>query len=150
MTRWTIALAAIAGASLLASCGSSSAPSALGTGNAPLAGAALPAITPLKDCGGTGGVKVKPCPVHLHVRNKSGVVVTVKGPGVVSSYLGKLNGCFNGRICYNAERYGSSETKWLITPGSSCGSADVEFDAYDAGSSEVGYFFLKVANRYCP
>jgi hypothetical protein len=149
MTRWTLALAAIAGASLLASCGSSS--SAIGAAGTAGTGATLPAaITPLKDCGGTGGVKVKPCPVHLNAHTKDGIVVTVKGPGVASSDLGRLTSCFNGLICYNAERYGSSEKKWLITPGSSCGSADVEFDAFDANGREVGYFFLKVANKYCP
>jgi hypothetical protein len=149
MTRWTIALVAIGGASLLAACGSPS--SASGGGGAAVGtGAALPAITPLKDCRGSGGVTVKPCPVHLNAHTKSGIVVTVKGHGVVSSDLGKLTSCFNGRICYNAERYGSSERKWLITPGSSCGSADVEFDAFDANGREVGYFFLKVSNRYCP
>lgn len=151
MTRWISVLTAIAAASILVSCSSAPQSSPLGTTIAPSgSGAVVPSITPLKDCGGTGGVKVKPCPVHLSIHTLSGVIVTVKGPGVKSSYLGKLNGCFNGKLCYNAERYGSSETKWVITSGSSCGSADVEFDAVDANSGQVGYFFLKVANHYCP
>ena len=151
MTRWISVLTAIAAASILASCSSAQGGSTLGTTTAPGgSGAVVPAITPLKDCGGTGGVKVKPCPVHLNKHDQSGVIVTVKGPGVTGSYLGRINGCFNGHLCYNAERYGSSETKWLITPGSSCGGADVEFDAIDANGDAVGYFFLKVANHYCP
>ena len=151
MIRLTSLFAVTAAASMLASCSSAAPSSAIGTTLAPLTGDAGTAfVTPLKDCGSAGGVKVKPCPVHLNKHTKSGVIVTVKGPGVVSSYLGKINGCFNGQLCYNAERYGSSETKWLITSGQACGSADIEFDGYDANGTEVGYFFLKVANHYCP
>ncbi|MGC1381601.1 MAG: hypothetical protein WA814_11340 [Candidatus Baltobacteraceae bacterium] len=68
---------------------------------------------------------------------------------MVNSYLGKINGCFNGYVCYNAEREGSSETQWRITSGQSCGAADVEFDGINASGGTVGYFFLKVANKYC-
>ena len=144
-------LTVTAAASLLVSCSSAPQSSAIGTTISPLgSNLSTGSVTPLKDCGGAGGVKVKPCPVHLNKHTKSGVIVTVKGPGVVNSYLGKINGCFNGQLCYNAERYGSSETKWLITPGQACGSADVEFDGVNASGSEVGYFFLKVANHYCP
>jgi len=145
----TRVLTVLAAASLLASCNSAPGHSTLGTGLSPL-GAVVAPITPLKDCNGTGGVKVKPCPVHLNEHTKSGIVVTVKGEGVVSSYLGRLIGCRNGKLCYNAERYGSSETKWLITLGQSCGNADVEFDGVNANGGEVGYYFLGVANRYCP
>jgi hypothetical protein len=106
-------------------------------------------VVPAKDCGGTGGVTVTPCPVRLTKDTKPGVVVTVSGPGVVSSYLGRINGCFNGHTCYNAEREGSSETQWRITSGPSCGRADVEFEGVDASGGKVGYFFLKVANKFC-
>lgn len=150
MTRWTSVLTVIAAASILVSCSSAQQGSPLGTSVAPVgSGAMMPSITPLKDCGSSGGVTVKPCPVHLNMHTQS-VTVRVKGPGVVQSYLGKLNGCFNGQLCYNAERKGNSELKWVITPGSSCGSADVEFDGMDADGGQVGYFFLKVANHYCP
>ncbi len=106
-------------------------------------------VMPDKDCGGTGGVTVTPCPVHLTRHTKPGIVVTVSGPGVVNSYLGKISGCFNGRICYNAEREGSSQTLWRMTSGRSCGRADVEFDGINASGQTVGYFFLKVANKFC-
>lgn len=144
MLRWLYPVTIVAASVALASCGAQQG-SALSAGVAP-AGAL---ITPLKDCAGTGGVKVKPCPVHLNIHHTDGIVVTVKGPGVVNSYLGRINGCHNGRLCYNAERYGSSYTKWLITPGQACGTADVEFDAVNASGGEVGYYFLKVANKYC-
>jgi hypothetical protein len=73
----------------------------------------------------------------------------VTGPGVVGSYLGRINACFNGRTCYNAEREGTSETQWRITSGRSCGRADVEFEGTNANGGTVGYFFLKVVNTYC-
>jgi hypothetical protein len=94
-------------------------------------------------------VTVSPCPVRLTKHTKPGILLTVSGPGVVSSYLGRINGCFNGRTCYNAEREGSSETQWRITSGRSCGRADVEFDGVNASGGTVGYYFLKVANKYC-
>jgi hypothetical protein len=124
----------------------------------PQAGSAVPqaggpshssAIMPAKDCGGTGGVKVTPCPVRLTRHTKPGIVVTVSGPGVVNSYLGKINGCFSGHLCYNLEREGSSETQWRITSGPYCGRADVEFDGVNASGQRVGYFFLGLRNRYC-
>ncbi len=110
--------------------------------------AAVPAVSPDKDCGGVH-INVKPCPVHLTRHTKAGIVVTVSGPHVVGSYLGHIASCFNGKICYNAERVGSSQTEWLITSGPSCGRADVEFDATNAHGKQVGYFFLKVSNKYC-
>jgi hypothetical protein len=109
----------------------------------------LPSVSPDKDCGGVH-VIVTPCPVKLTRHTKHGVVVTVSGPKVVGSYLGRINGCFNAQNCYNAERYGSSETQWLITSGQSCGGADVEFEGINAHGHNVGYFFLKVSNKYCP
>ena len=149
MNRWIHALAMTAAGSLLASCGSTPQQSELDAGVAPNAiGAA--SVSPFKDCGSARGVKVRPCPIHLNKHTISGIVVTVSGHHVVNSYLGRLNGCFNGELCYNAERYGSSQTQWLITSGSSCGRADVEFYGVDAAGNEVGYFFLKVANKYCP
>ena len=69
--------------------------------------------------------------MHLNKYTRQGVVVTVSGPGVVNSDLGNITGCFNGRICYNAEREGSSGLQWRITSGRSCGAADVEFDGVD-------------------
>ena len=106
-------------------------------------------VTPAKDCGGTGGVTVTPCPVRLTKHTKGGIVVTVSGPGVVSSHLGTIKGCFSGYTCYKVKREGGSETQWRITPGGYCGRADVEFDGVDASGEQVGYFFLGVRNKHC-
>lgn len=150
MFRRVNAGAAIACLSLSAAC-SGGAVNLGGTSTVPLSHRAGDAvIRPAKNCGGTGGVAVNPCPVRLTRHKKRGIVVTVSGPGVVNSYLGRLTSCFNGQICYNAERVGDSNTQWRITPGASCGTADVEFDGVDSSGAEVGYFFLKVANKYCP
>jgi hypothetical protein len=152
MFRRIDVIAAVASLFLLAACTAGQPVSLENPGVAPhTVRAGLPAgITPDKDCGGTGGVKVKPCPIRLTRHTKAGVVVTVSGPGVVNSYLGKLNGCFNGKLCYNAEREGSSQVRWRITSGRACGGADVEFDGVNASGGQVGYFFLRVSNRYCP
>lgn len=90
-----------------------------------------------------------PCAIKLTRRTKAGIVVTVRGPHVVNSYLDQLNGCLNLKNCYNAEREGSSQTQWRITPGEACGGANVEFDGVNGQGTEVGHAFLKVDNRFC-
>lgn len=55
---------------------------------APAVGPGIGAVTPEKDCGGTGGVQVKPCPIRLTKRTRHGTFVAVGGPGVVNSSLG--------------------------------------------------------------
>lgn len=116
----------------------------------PSAERSMPSVSPDKDCGSSGHVFVAPCPIRLTKHTKNGIVVTVSGPKVVNSQLGRISGCFNGQNCYNAERYGNGATQWLITSGSSCSAADVEFDGYSAHGHEVGYFFLGVKNKLCP
>jgi len=107
------------------------------------------AIQPDKDCAGAGGVRVTPCPVRLTKHTKQGVVITVKGRHVADSAIGTINSCFSGHNCYNAERLGSSRTQWLITSGTACGGADVEFDATNSHGGKVGFYFLRVSNKYC-
>lgn len=145
MIRRVNGAAALAGLFLLAACAGGATHSAGGASAVPPAD-----VRPAKDCGGTGDVQVTPCPIRLTKNNRDGIVVTVSGPGVVNSYLGRINGCFNGHLCYNAGREGSSETQWRITSGTSCGRADVEFDGVDAHGGKVGYFFLGLVNKYCP
>ena len=72
------------------------------------------------------------------------------GPGVDKSYLEDLNDCFKRQLCYNAQRDGSSQTQWLMTSGTACGRAEVEFTGVNADDWEVGHAFLKLTNRYCP
>jgi hypothetical protein len=137
-------IAAVAGLSVLAACTSAQQVSQSD------AGGLAPAISPARDCGGTAGVKVTPCPIRLTKHTKAGIVVTVSGPHVVNSYLTQLNGCFGDKFCYNAQREGSSSTQWRITSGKDCGGADVGFDGVDGQGAEVGHASLKVSNRYCP
>ncbi len=151
MFRRRDVLAAVASLSILAACAQGQSISQTGSGIAPaMLGAGLPAIAPDKGCHGTGGVKVTPCPIRLTRRTKQGILVTVSGPGVVNSYLDKLNGCFSGKLCYNIQREGSSQVQWRVTPGTACGGASIEFDGVNVSGGEVGHFFLRVSNRYCP
>jgi hypothetical protein len=144
--------AAVASLSVLGACTPGEQASQAGSAVVPQTRGAAPfgAVTPDKDCGGAGGVTVSPCPIRLTKHTKRGIVVTVSGPGVVSSDLGQITSCFSGKICYNAERRGNSQTEWRITSGQYCSAADVEFRGYNTSGALVGYFFLKVANKYCP
>jgi hypothetical protein len=152
MFRRLFAAAAVASLSILAACTPGEQVSQAGSAIAPQAPRAglLARMMPDKDCGGVGGVTVTPCPIRLTKHTKRGIVVTVSGPGVVNSYLGHITSCFSGQICYNAERKGSNQTKWRISSGQYCSAADVEFLGVNASGAEVGYFFLKVTNKYCP
>ena len=142
----TVALASV---SILAGCSAGQSVSQTTSSLVPPASGAS-AVRPNKDCAGTHGVKVTPCPITLTRRNKGGVVVTVSGPGVNASYLEELNACFSHKICYNAQRQGSSAVQWRISPGLVCGAADIQFDAYAGASQLVGDAFLKSTNEYCP
>ncbi|MGA8325475.1 MAG: hypothetical protein WB757_05270 [Candidatus Cybelea sp.] len=135
---------------VLAGCSSSSQPFNPNATSPSAGRSSLPTVSPDKDCGSAGHVVVTPCPVKLTKHTKHGIIVTVSGPKVVSSDLGSIKSCFNAQNCYNAQRYGSSQTQWLITSGSSCSGADVEFDGFNAHGQRTGYFFLEVKNKYCP
>lgn len=151
MFRRVYLAAVVANLFILAACAQGQSISQVGSGAAPkLLGAGLPSIAPDKGCRGTGGVRVMPCPVRLTRHTKQGVLLTVTGPGVVNSYLDELNGCFSGKLCYNIERDGSSQIQWRLTSGKACGGASIEFDGVGASGREVGHFFLRVSNSYCP
>ncbi|HEY6327579.1 MAG TPA: hypothetical protein VIW73_13825 [Candidatus Cybelea sp.] len=136
-------MAAAASLSMLAACTSAQQVSQTG------ASGVAPAVSPVRDCGGSGGVRVAPCPIVLTRHTKAGIVVTVSGPNVVNSYLTQLNGCSHHKFCYNAHRAGSSYTQWRITSGKDCGGADVGFDGVDGQGTEVGHASLEVSNRFC-
>ena len=87
----------------------SQAGSAVGALRAP---SLLATVTPDKDCGGASGVTVTSCPIRLTKHSKRGIVVTVSGPGVVSSNLGNIRSCFSGQVCYKVQRKGGSQTEW--------------------------------------
>ena len=145
-------IAVLAGLSVLAACASGQPSYQTGSGVVPSAQrvGSPSSITPDKGCGGVHGVKVAPCPIQLNRRSKSGIVVTVSGPGVVGSALGTIKSCYSGRTCYYAQREGSSQTQWRITPGAYCDGAILEFNGKNAGGRRVGYAFLEIANKYCP
>jgi hypothetical protein len=103
-----------------------------------------------KDCQGVRGVTVAPCPIVLTKDTKSGIVVTVSGPGVVDSVVEKLRTCSNDKVCYNLNRAGSGLTQWRLTSGRACGVADIRFFGLDSAHNKVGYAFLKATNKYCP
>lgn len=151
MFRQVRTLAVLAGFSVLAACASGEPFYQTGSAGAPSAQrVSFPSsITPDKGCGGVHGVKVAPCPIRLNRHTKSGIVVTVSGPKVVNSALGRIKSCYSGYSCYYVERDGSSRTQWLITSGEYCGGAILEFTAKNAHHRRVGYAFLEIANKYC-
>ncbi|HEY2474190.1 MAG TPA: hypothetical protein VGI19_05250 [Candidatus Cybelea sp.] len=136
-------LVAAASLSILAAC--AQAQSVPQTNTAPAS-----KVSPNKDCGGAYGVTVSPCPIRLTRHTKMGFVVTVSGPHVTNSYLGRLNACIGNKLCYNAEREGNSQVQWRITSGRDCGNAEVEFVGVNENDHEVGYAFLDLKNKYCP
>ena len=151
MIRWVDALLLTTGLTLLAACTSTATlPQAGLTMGAIRSGTGIEAgIGADAACAGSGGVQVTPCPIRLTKHTRGGIVVTVSGPGVVTSYLKTLNECHHDRLCYNAEREGNSETQWRFSSGRDCGSADVEMDGVDALGQTVGAAFLKLTNRDC-
>ena len=150
MFRQLRTLAILAALCVLAACASSQ-PYQTGSGVAPFAQSAgsSSSITPDKGCGGEHGVTVTPCPVQLSRHTKSGIVVTVSGPGVVGSTLGDIKSCYNANDCYNADRDPSNQTQWVITSGKFCGGAILEFTGRNARGKQVGYAFLDITNHYC-
>jgi hypothetical protein len=150
MSRSVRTLATLGALSVLAACASGQSFYQAGPAVAPLAQRVSSpwSISPDKGCGGVHHVKVAPCPIQLNA--KSGIVVTVSGPGVVKSALGTIQSCYSGQTCYYAARDGSSKTQWLITPGPVCGGAILEFNGENARGKRVGYTFLEINNKYCP
>jgi hypothetical protein len=142
-------LALAGGLGALAACSSGE---TISPGSAPAPSSARSAasisVSPDKACGGVRGVSVTPCPLRLTKHSKSGVVVTVGGPGVVHSSLGRINSCYSGYECFNAARNGDG-THWLITSGTYCGGGILEFLGKNSRHHVVGYAFLEIRNKYC-
>lgn len=111
----------------------------------------LPTVGPESEpCGGSGRVKVRPCPVTLTKKHPT-VEVMVAGPGVVDS-AEKTNsknrsGC--GHICEVGQSF-SSPLDYDVSAGSKCGSVAIYFYGYDGGGNTVGVGRLKVVNKACP
>ena len=97
-------------------------------------------------CSGTGGVKVRPCPVTF-TKKRDMAEVTVRGPGVTDSAVIET-ACQKKNIC-TAGQLSSKPVDWFIYPGGKCGSADIYFYGYNASGATVGIGYLKVINKTC-
>jgi hypothetical protein len=101
-------------------------------------------------CVGTGGVKVRPCPVTLTEQSPQ-VDVYISGPGVVTSAVKtnkkNLSGC--GNVCGVGQDFPSDYLEWLVSAGSKCGKAKIDFYGYNQGGATVGIGHLKVINKDC-
>src|SRR5580658_6751982 len=101
------------------------------------------------DCGGSAGVKVRPCPAKL-TKKRPTVYVRVSGPNVVNSAI-KTNsknqsGC--GDVC-EVGQYSSDPLKYDVAAGSKCGTAALSFYGYNQSGGTVGIGKLKVINKDC-
>jgi hypothetical protein len=138
------------GVSLLAGCAASSQQaSQSGSAIVPFTHqVSLSSIAPDKlFCGGTNGVSVTPCPVKLTRKTrKTGVLVTVSGPGVTEAGI-YYDACDEMCRYYTV---GSNGIQWLIVSGSECGKARMGFNAVTTRGQPVGDGYLEVINKYCP
>lgn len=113
----------------------------------PKQGSFARAIPNADDCGGTGRVRVKPCPVTL-TNKKSQVVVVVSGPKVDDSAVVDT-ACMKKKIC-GVGQYTSVPVKWWVSGGPKCGSGVIRFYGYDdATGGTVGIANLKVISKVC-
>jgi hypothetical protein len=114
----------------------------------PPAQSALPPaqrVAPDAGCEGSGGVKVRPCPVTL-TKQKSTDIVTVTGPKVDDSAVVET-ACEKKGVC-TVGQFSSEPVKWYVYAGTKCASAVIYFYGYSA-SKTVGVGHLKVINKDC-
>ena len=119
-----------------------------GSAIVPLPDAKLRSATPLDDCLGSGGVRVKPCLVKI--TRKKGPEVTVTGPGVYSTICSS-----NGSQCCRDVSYGDvcvpkqvDLTRYVIDPGEDCGQVYLYFAAYKKSGDYIGEGTLSVYNYF--
>lgn len=140
-------IALLRSAAPLASCSTAAAPATVPSEQAfaPTATRPLSKVAPDEGCGGTGGVKVRPCPVIL-TKRKDTVVVAVSGPKVDDSAFVET-GCEKRNVC-TIGQFTSNSLKWFVYAATKCGSAVIYAYGY-AVSQEVGIGHLKVINEDC-
>jgi len=131
---------------VLGGCGGQQVPQAASLASGETLSRLVPAA---EHCDGTGGVKVRPCPVTI-TKKHSMPEVKVSGPNVVDSAI-KTNsknrsGC--GKIC-GVGQLSSDSLAYYVYAGSKCGSASLAFYGYDQGGSTVGIGNLEVINKDC-
>jgi hypothetical protein len=99
-----------------------------------------------KGCGGTGRVKVRPCPVTI-TKTHSMPIVFVSGPNVTDSAFVET-ACEKKDIC-SLGQFTSNPLEWYVYPLTKCGSADIYAYGYNAGGGTVGIGYLRVINKDC-
>jgi len=103
-------------------------------------------------CGGSGGVKVRPCPVTL-TKKRQTVKVMVSGPGVTDSAVktnskNHVHGGRRGEVC-EVSPFSSNPLEWAISAGTMCGNGSLAFYGYNSSGGTVGIGRLKVINKDC-
>jgi hypothetical protein len=97
-------------------------------------------------CDWAGAVEsAAPCPVKLKEKNHTtGVTVTItaKDYAYIELYINECDS-----IC-SVEQL--DRTQWLVTGGSACGRAELEWNAYNASGEAIGYAYVPAVNKYCP
>lgn len=106
----------------------------------------LRALPEAKGCGGTGGVKVRPCPVTI-TKKHSMPEVAVSGPHVTDSAFVET-ACEKKGIC-SVGQFISNSLDWYVYPLTKCGTATIYADGYSSTGGTVGIGYLKVINKDC-
>jgi hypothetical protein len=145
------ALAAVSVLLLIApvACGPQQAAQAGGTlsdGIVPGPGVFQDAVPQSKGCSGTGGVKVRPCPVSITKKHTMPEVV-VSGPNVTDSAFVET-ACEKKHIC-SVGQFISDPLDWYVYPLTKCGTAVIYANGYDPSGGTVGIGNLKVINKDC-
>jgi|HubBroStandDraft_4_1064222.scaffolds.fasta_scaffold00009_103 hypothetical protein len=99
-----------------------------------------------EDCGGTGKVRVRPCPVTI-TKKHSMPVVTVSGPNVTDSAFVET-ACTKKGIC-SLGQFLSNPLAYYVYPLAKCGKAAIYAYGYDSGGGTVGTGRLEVINKDC-
>lgn len=102
------------------------------------------------NCGGSGQVRVRPCPVTLTTKHST-VDVTVSGPNVVDSAqkTNSKNHSRCGQVCEVGQFSSSKPLEYVVSAGSKCGSVEIGFYGYNGGGQTVGIGRLEVINKDC-
>jgi hypothetical protein len=135
----------LAAAMALAACSSANGTPPAAQSQSTQSAAVAPATN--ANCRGWSGVSAEPCPLKLDKKNGTkGAVVTVSGPGVVSSKI-LYNGC--NPACTIAPMGSGNITQWLVKSGPSCAKGYVTFAGYNESGGFVGGAYWMGVNKYC-
>lgn len=96
-----------------------------------------------RTCRGSHHVRANPCPIKL--KDPSGGVATISGPGVVNSRVSPCDPY--SHICTVSQIDG---THWQVNPGYACGQQHLPVTALNGNGDPVGTTRLYIRNGYCP